>query len=60
MQTSDEFSVATPADRNPGDDVIISPDGSCGIAEDRMEEQNEEMECGDWFSGLKNLIKTQC
>ncbi len=48
MQTSDKFSVATPADWNPGDDVIISPAGSCGIAEERMT-KDDELDCEDWF-----------
>ncbi|HEY9114268.1 MAG TPA: peroxiredoxin, partial [Bacteroidales bacterium] len=37
MQTADAFSVATPADWRPGDDVIVPPAGSCGSAKDRME-----------------------
>ena len=40
MQTSDGFKVATPADWNTGDNVIISPAGSCGVAEERIETQN--------------------
>ncbi|MCF8267789.1 MAG: peroxiredoxin, partial [Ignavibacteriales bacterium] len=36
-QTADEFSIATPADWRPGDDVIVPPAGSCGTAKDRME-----------------------
>jgi len=56
MQTSDEFSVATPADWNPGDDVIISPAGSCGVAEERMTSK-DELECEDWFFCTKPLDK---
>ena len=41
MQTSDKFSVATPADWYPGDDVIISPAGTCGVAEQRMNSTDE-------------------
>ncbi len=37
MQTADAFSIATPADWSPGDDVIVPPAGSCGVAKDRME-----------------------
>jgi peroxiredoxin (alkyl hydroperoxide reductase subunit C) len=48
MQTSDKFSVATPADWNPGDDVIISPAGSCGAAEERMT-FTDKLTCEDWF-----------
>ena len=56
MQTSDKFNVATPADWNPGDDVIISPAGSCGVAEERMSE-DDELECEDWFFCTKKLDK---
>lgn len=56
MQTSDKFNVATPADWNPGDDVIVSPAGSCGIAEERMT-SSEELDCKDWFFCTKKLDK---
>lgn len=55
MQTSDEFGIATPADWRPGDDVIISPAGSCGMAKDRMEDS--ELDCKDWFFCTKKLDK---
>ncbi len=57
MKTADEFSVATPADWNPGDDVIVSPAGSCGVAKERMESTNEELKCEDWFFCTKKLDK---
>ena len=56
MQTSDKFSVATPADWHPGDDVIISPAGSCGVAEERMT-SDDELDCEDWFFCTKKLDK---
>ena len=56
MQTSDKFNVATPADWNPGDDVIVSPAGSCGVAEERMN-STEELDCKDWFFCTKKLDK---
>ena len=37
MQTADAFSVATPADWQPGDEVIVPTAGSCGVAKERME-----------------------
>ncbi len=55
MQTSDEFGVATPADWQPGDDVIISPAGSCGTAKERMEDS--DIDCKDWFFCTKKLDK---
>ena len=35
LQTADEFNVATPADWQPGDDVIVPPAGSCGTAKEQ-------------------------
>ncbi len=57
LQTSDEFGVATPADWRPGDDVIISPAGSCGMAQERMEDS--ELDCKDWFFCTKKLDKDE-
>jgi len=57
LQTADEFNIATPADWRPGDDVIISPAGSCGAAKDRMEGKEEGLECKDWFFCTKKLDK---
>ncbi|MCX8126314.1 MAG: peroxiredoxin [Dehalococcoidia bacterium] len=48
LQTADAFSVATPADWRPGDDVIVPPPGSCGVAKERMESKSD-MVCQDWF-----------
>jgi peroxiredoxin (alkyl hydroperoxide reductase subunit C) len=55
LQTSDEFGVATPADWRPGDDVIISPAGTCGVAQERTE--NKDLDCKDWFFCTKKLDK---
>ena len=54
LQTADEFDVATPADWQPGDDVIVPTAGSCGTAKERMESK-EEMNCYDWFFCTKKL-----
>ncbi len=56
MQTADAFSVATPADWRPGDDVIVPPAGSCGVAKDRMEGK-EDIKCYDWFFCTKKIDK---
>jgi len=37
LQTVDNFGVALPADWRPGDEVIIPPAGSCGVAKDRVD-----------------------
>jgi peroxiredoxin (alkyl hydroperoxide reductase subunit C) len=56
LQTADAFSVATPADWRPGDDVIVPPAGSCGVAKERMENK-KDMTCYDWFFCTKKLDK---
>jgi peroxiredoxin (alkyl hydroperoxide reductase subunit C) len=56
LQTADAFSVATPADWQPGDDVIVPTAGSCGVAKERMESK-DEMHCYDWFFCTKPLSK---
>lgn len=57
LQTSDAFGVATPADWRPGDDVIVSPAGSCGVAQSRMEGKEPDVECQDWFFCTKKIAK---
>lgn len=56
LKTADEFSVATPADWQPGDDVIVPTAGSCGIAKERMESHGD-IHCHDWFFCTKKLDK---
>jgi peroxiredoxin (alkyl hydroperoxide reductase subunit C) len=56
LQTADSFSVAIPADWQPGDDVIVPTAGSCGVAKERMETKGE-MTCYDWFFCTKKLGK---
>ncbi|HPD17001.1 MAG TPA: peroxiredoxin [Planctomycetota bacterium] len=57
MQTSDANACATPADWQPGDDVIIPPPGSCGMAKERVEKAGKDYQCLDWFMCLKPLPK---
>src|SRR5690554_3151406 len=57
LQTADNFSVALPADWQPGDDVIVPTAGSCGVAKDRMEDKTGEIKCYDWFFCTKKLSK---
>jgi peroxiredoxin (alkyl hydroperoxide reductase subunit C) len=54
LQTSDAFGVATPADWRPGQDVIVPPAGSCGVAEERMADK-ENLTCHDWFFCTKPI-----
>lgn len=55
MQTADAYNVATPADWQPGDDVIIPTAGSCGVAKERMENNDADVTCYDWFFCTKKL-----
>lgn len=57
LQTTDAFGVATPADWRPGDDVIVPPPGSCGVAKERVEQKQEGLTCYDWFFCMKKLDK---
>jgi peroxiredoxin 2/4 len=58
MQAADAFSIATPADWRPGDDVIVPTAGSCGVAKERMENKID-MHCYDWFFCTKKLNKEE-
>ncbi|MBP1909467.1 peroxiredoxin [Methanolobus bombayensis] len=53
MQKSDAENIATPANWQPGDDVIIPPPGSCGTAKERVETEEEGKYCLDWFMCLR-------
>ncbi len=57
MQTSDEYGIATPANWRPGDDVIVPPPGSCGVAKDRTQKSDPDVTCMDWFMCLKKCPK---
>jgi peroxiredoxin (alkyl hydroperoxide reductase subunit C) len=49
MQKSDADNIATPANWRPGEDVIIPPPGSCGMAKERVEKEETGKYCLDWF-----------
>ncbi len=55
LQTSDQHKVATPVNWQPGDDVIVPPPGSCGVAKERMASADPSIKCLDWFLCLKKL-----
>jgi peroxiredoxin (alkyl hydroperoxide reductase subunit C) len=55
MQTSDKHGIATPANWQPGDEVIVPPPGSCGAAKERVEGAGDDYRCLDWFLCLKKL-----
>ena len=53
LQKADADGVATPADWQPGDDVIIPTAGSCGSAKERMNNRQDGQYCLDWFMCFK-------
>jgi peroxiredoxin (alkyl hydroperoxide reductase subunit C) len=53
MQKSDAEQIATPANWQPGDDVIVPPPGSCGMAKERVETKEDDTYCLDWFICFK-------
>lgn len=54
LQRSTEQKIATPANWQPGDDVIIPPPGSCGGAQERVAgQQAGGYQCLDWFLCFK-------
>ena len=57
LQTADKHKVATPADWQPGEEVIVPPPGSCGVAQERMTKLADDTRCLDWFLCLKRLPK---
>jgi len=59
LQTADAYSVATPANWQPGDDVIVSTASSCTAAKERMESKDENVKCYDWFFCTKKLSAEQ-
>ena len=52
LQTSDKHTVATPANWQPGDSVIIPPPRTQEAAEERI---HEGLECEDWYFCKKKL-----
>ncbi len=59
MQTADAHQIATPANWQPGDDVIIPPPGSCGTAQERVDKAGTDYYCLDWFICFKKLDKSK-
>lgn len=49
LQLSDKHKIATPANWQPGEDVIVPPPGSCGSAKERVEKPQKDTKVLDWF-----------
>ncbi|RLC95219.1 MAG: peroxiredoxin [Chloroflexi bacterium] len=52
LQTTDEHGVATPANWQPGDKVIVPPPNTQEMAEERL---GQGYECKDWYLCMKAL-----
>ncbi|MDR2083669.1 MAG: peroxiredoxin [Bacteroidales bacterium] len=59
LQTSDNFSVSTPADWRPGDDVIVPAPSTMKASYERMANSDKDITCYDWFFCTKKLSKEQ-
>jgi len=59
LQTTDAFGVATPADWQVGDDVIVPPPSSCGVVKQRVANTDPNVKCYDWFMCFKKLTKEE-
>ena len=57
LRTSDQHAVATPANWQPGDNVIIPTPGSCGAARERAEKSGPEVKIHDWLLSTKPYPK---
>lgn len=60
LQTTDEYNVSTPADWQPGDDVLLSAPNDREEMDKRLEEENKNTQgekCSDWFFCTKNFNK---
>jgi peroxiredoxin (alkyl hydroperoxide reductase subunit C) len=53
LQTTDRNKVATPANWQPGDEVIVPPPGTQEMAEERVKE--EGVRCTDWYFCKRKL-----
>ena len=49
LQCTQKSKLATPANWQPGDDVIIPPPNTMEGADARLQKQDEEYHCLDWF-----------
>lgn len=59
LQTSDRFGVATPADWQPGEDVLVPTDPTPSAARERVEDTPHGVKCHDWFFCTRELLKDE-
>lgn len=53
LQTADKEACATPADWQPGEDVIVPPASTIDVARKRLANPKEFSQCQDWFLCFK-------
>jgi peroxiredoxin (alkyl hydroperoxide reductase subunit C) len=53
LQQVDEHDIATPANWQPGDDVIVPPPKSAQEADQRVAKAGGDYQCIDWFLSTK-------
>ena len=57
LQKNEAEKVATPANWQPGDDVIIPAPGTMKAVKERLETEEEGRFCLDWFLCMKKDSK---
>lgn len=55
LQATDGFQIATPANWNPGDDIILPPPATEKDIKTRLALQSDDVKCSDWFICFKKL-----
>ncbi len=55
LQTTDKHGVATPANWQPGDDVIVPPPKTAEQADQRVNDAGTDYHCHDWFLCTREL-----
>jgi len=57
LQTADAYTVCTPADWQPGEDVLMPPPSTIGSARERTEAAGKDYYNLDWYLSLKKIGK---
>ena len=59
LQTSDRFGVATPADWQPGEDVLVPTDAVTYTSQEKADGTPHGVKCHDWFFCTRELLKDE-
>ena len=59
LQTSDRFGVATPADWQPGEDVLVPTDAVSYTSQEKADGMPHGVKCHDWFFCTRELLKDE-